>query len=97
LRLLCIENNSIVDKKNDFIDTIVNWEMLSKHILYKKNSGKLAHKCLIFYDSFLLSTLGLYLDLFEEVYLSKSVFTKEVIDLINPDYIFEFRVERFLF
>ena len=97
LRLLYIENNSIVDKTNDYIDTTINWEMLSKHILYKKNSGKLAHKCIIFYDSFLLSTLGIYLDLFEEVYLSKSVFTKEVIAVINPDYIFEFRVERFLF
>jgi len=97
LRMLVIEDNTLIDKTNDFIDTVLNWEMLSKHIVYKKNKGKLAYKCLIFYDSFLLSTLGLYLELFEEVYLSKSVFTKEIVELINPDYIFEFRVERFLF
>jgi hypothetical protein len=97
LRIFFIENNCFIDKTNYYKDTIMDWEILSKHILYKKNENKPKYKCLIFYDSFLLSTLGLYLDFFEEVYLSKSVFTKEVIEIINPDYIFEFRVERFLF
>lgn len=97
IRVLVIENKTLIDKTNEQIDFILNWDSLSKHILYKKNKDKPKYKCLIFYDSFLLSTLGLYLELFEEIYLSKSMFTKEIIDVINPDYIFEFRVERFLF
>jgi len=50
----------------------------------------------IIYDSFLLPTLWLYLRMFEEVYMSKHIFTESIIDKINPDYVFEFRIERFL-
>lgn len=97
LRILRFDKKEFIDNTDDFIDKIIDWDMLSQHILYKKNNIVPKNKCLIFYDSFLLSTLGLYLELFDEVYLSKSVFSKEIIQIIKPDYIFEFRIERFLF
>jgi hypothetical protein len=96
LRLMSLENKTIVDKTQLYIDKIITWPSLSSHFIYKKNDGKPKYKCLIFYDSFLLSTLSLYLELFEDMYLAKSAFHKELIDVINPDFIFEFRIERFL-
>jgi len=97
LRILLFDKKDLVDNTEHFIDKIIEWEILSQHILYKKNDIVPKSKCLIFYDSFLLSTLGLYLEMFDEVYLSKSVFSKEIVQCINPDYICEFRIERFLF
>jgi hypothetical protein len=78
---------------------IVNWECISNYILYKNNSYKNLPKLkvLIFYDSFLLSTLTLYLEMFDEVYMIKSIFRNDIVAHLNPDFIFEFRVERFLF
>ncbi len=35
--------------------------------------------------------------MFDEVYMSKSIFDQNVVNIINPDFIFEFCVERFLF
>jgi len=96
LRLLLTKDGEIIDETNEYIGKIVDWNVISKYIIYNKSIGKPKYKCLIFYDSFLLSTLGLYLELFEEVYLSKSTFCEKIIELIKPDYIFEFRVERFL-
>ena len=51
---------------------------------------------LIFYDSFLLPMLSVYLNMCREVYMSKNSYSPELINVIQPDYIFEFRVERFL-
>jgi len=85
---------NIINK--DLEGCLISWEILSDYILYKKNIAK-KNKVLIFYDSFLISLLDLYLELFEEVYMIKSVYDKKFIDMINPDYVFEFRVERFLF
>jgi len=96
LRIMNLENKNIVDKTPVFINNFITWPVLSSHFIYKKNEGKPKCKCLIFYDSFLLSTLSLYLELFEEMFLAKSAFHKDLIDAINPDYIFEFRIERFL-
>lgn len=95
-RIMSLENKTIVDKTINYVGNFITWPILSSHLIYKKNEGKPKHKCLIFYDSFLLSTLSLYLELFEHVYLSKSAFDKELIGVINPDRIFEFRIERFL-
>ena len=92
--LMLIKNN-VIESTDSFIGNPVGWDILSKHILYKKNKDKHG-KCLICYDSFLLSTLDLYLHLFEEVYMSKSMFNASMIEIIQPDYIFEFRIERFL-
>jgi len=96
LRIMALENKTLVDKTVNYLNTAITWPTLSCNIIYKKNKGKPKYKCLIFYDSFLLSTLSLYLELFEDMYLAKSTFHKELIDAINPDYIFEFRIERFL-
>lgn len=95
-RIMSLENKTIIDKTINYIGNFITWPILSSHLIYKNNEGKQNSKCLIFHDSFLLSTLSLYLELFEHVYLSKSAFNKNLIDVINPDYIFEFRIERFL-
>lgn len=90
-------NNTLEDKTIDNIGLTMDWPMIGKYILYKKNDAcenKL--KVLIFHDSFLLTTLDLYLNLFYEVYSWKCMFHKELVEVINPDYVFEFRVERFL-
>jgi hypothetical protein len=88
------DNTQELENNNEF----VNWNIISKYIIYKKNDNiKNKKRILIFYDSFLLSAIPLYLDLFFEVYMAKSVYNNDLINLINPDYVFEFRVERFLF
>jgi len=90
-------DNNIVDKFYENINKILDWDIISKYILFKKNincDNKL--KVFIFYDSFLCSTLQLYMNLFYEVYCFKACFDINIVNIINPDYIFEFRVERFL-
>jgi hypothetical protein len=77
----------------DLLDKVVNWEIISSSIIYIQNNGP---KVIIFYDSFLLQSLKLYFDLFE-VYFIKSVYDPNLITTINPDFVFEFRIERFLF
>jgi hypothetical protein len=108
LRFFILENKELVDQTDLYVNYKLTWPIVSKHIIYKNNrdegfgmgkgtgKGTSKGKCLIFYDSFLLSTLSLYLELFEEVYVSKSAFQISLIEVIQPDYIFEFRVERFL-
>jgi len=96
VRIIVHENNSLLDVTDRHIGKILDWNMVSEYIFYQKNNISNIKKVLIFYDSFLMSTLSLYLSMFGEVYMSKSIITKDLIDLINPDYIFEFRVERFL-
>jgi hypothetical protein len=74
-----------------------HWNIISKYIIYKKNNHiKNKKKVLIFYDSFLLNAIPLYIDLFYEVYMIKTIYNNNLIKLINPDFVFEFRVERFL-
>jgi len=87
----------LVDKTLVFENTVVGWDIISKHIIYMKNEGKIPLRVLFFYDSFLLHTLPLYFDLFNEIYFIKDVYSNKLINAINPDYVFEFRVERFLF
>jgi len=97
IRLLLFTNNILIDDTINNINNIINWNIVSKYILYKKNNINNNLKVLIFYDSFLLSLLPIIINIFGEIYLSKSIFNSKIIDLINPDYIFEFRCERFLF
>ena len=59
-RLLLKEDNAFVDKTNDNIGKILDWINTSTYILFKKNI-QLKHKVVIFYDSFLCSTLQLYI------------------------------------
>jgi hypothetical protein len=94
IRFLDYELN---DKTNELIDNIANWNIIGNYILYKKNENKVPMKIAIIYDSFLLGALPLYFDLFEECFFIKSVYRNDLLDLIKPDFVFEFRVERFLF
>jgi hypothetical protein len=84
------DNTLLLENQN------TSWDIISKYIIYKKNEN-CKHRVLIFYDSFLLSTIPLYLNLFNEVYLAKTLYNNDLINLIKPGYVFEFRVERFLF
>ena len=94
---LRILNRNLVDITDVLENKIVEWKIISTYILFNNNKFCLnKYKVIIFYDSFLLSTLSLYLELFEEVYMIKSVYENEIINLIKPDFVFEFRVERFL-
>jgi hypothetical protein len=97
IKTLEYTDNSIIDKTYENINKRLDWNVISKYILFKQNincDNKL--KIVIFYDSFLCSTLQLYMELFYEVYFVKACFDINVVNTINPDYIFEFRVERFL-
>jgi hypothetical protein len=94
-KIRLLEQN-LHDITNQHINSMIDWNILSKYILYKNNENK-NHTVLIFYDSFLTSTTPLYLNMFKNVYMSKSVYDNNLINIIKPDYIFEFRCERFLF
>jgi len=94
---LRILDKNLKDKNNEINGSILSWDILSNYILYQKNISNNKLKVLIFYDSFLTSLLSLYLELFEEVYMVKSIYDNNLIEIIKPEYVFEFRVERFLF
>jgi len=96
LNFLKLENDELKNFNDSVIGTPFNWMVVSNYIIHKKNNSEPKYKVLIFYDSFLLSTLYLYLELFDEVYMCKDIVDFNIINKINPDYIFEFRVERFL-
>ena len=73
------------------------WNDIKHVIIYSKNENINNNiKVVIFYDSFLASTLNLYTELFNEVYMIKSIFNTKFIEYINPDFVLEFRIERFL-
>lgn len=90
------DNNMFQDKTHDNIDKLMDWNIISKYILYTRNDLA-SHSVVIFYDSFLCSTLQLYMDLFYDVYFIKSIYRDDIVKVLKPDYIFEFRAERFLF
>lgn len=78
-----------------------DWEVSSNYILHKINYKKSKNKkksvrVVIFYDSFLLYVLPLYFSMFFEVFMIKDQYNPQLIQLLNPSYVFEFRVERFL-
>lgn len=94
LRILSYE---LVDETEQFDNQVIEWSnIISPKILFQRNENCNTARVVIFYDSFLLSTLHLYLNLFHEVYLIKNVFSSQLIDNINPHFVFEFRTERFL-
>jgi hypothetical protein len=95
LIVLEFKDNILIDKTIEYENSLLTWEIMCNYILYTVNNN-MKYKVLIFYDSFLVSTLVLYLRMFNMVYMSKSSYNIELIELIKPDYIFEFRVERFL-
>jgi hypothetical protein len=92
------EKNKLHNETNKLAGEIMNWDHMSKYILYKNNSYKNLPKLkvVIFFGSSLISTLGLYLEMFSIVFMCKSSFSPEFVSYINPDYVFDFRIERFL-
>ena len=94
----CIFDYNLNNISKDWVNKLIDWNCVSKNILYKKNTDYIIkQKVLIFYDSFLLHTINLYKDIFEEIYLVKTIFNIGIIDMIKPNFIIEARVERFLF
>jgi hypothetical protein len=89
-------NYKLIDNTENIEGEIVKWKIISNYIIYIKNIDKINLKVIIFYDSFLLPILPLYFNLFNEIFFIKKMYSNDKINLINPDYIFEFRIERFL-
>jgi len=82
-----------LEKNNE----VAQWNLISNYTIYIKNESlEPKIKVIFFYDSFLLHSLQLYFDLFYEVYFIKNIYNSELINNIKPDYVFEFRCERFL-
>lgn len=91
-----ILNRDLIQQNTNLEGSIIDWTILSKYILYQKNIYVNKLKVIIFYDSFLISLLSLYLELFEEVYMIKDFYNNDIINIIKPNFVFEFRIERFL-
>jgi len=90
---------NLVDETNSLIEnnSYAVWDVISKYIFHVTNDNcQNKYKIIIFYDSFLLNILPLYMELFSDIYFSKTIYNENLIKQINPDYVFEFRVERFL-
>ena len=88
------ENNN---KNEELINTIVSWNTLSNHIITTKNDKvNNKFKVLIFYDSFFLSTMVLYMETFYECIFIKRPYTIDLVNKYHSDYILEYKVERFL-
>ena len=92
IRLLTYDLKDETQQLEEKQETL-HWDIISKYIIYK-NTNNNASKILIFYDSFLLNTLSLYLDLFENIYFVKNKYDNDIINKINPAYVF--RIERLL-
>lgn len=93
-----ILNYELTDITNDIYDKQIDWAIISTNILFKKNENyKIKKKVLIFFDSFLLPTVNLYKNIFEEIYLIKTFYDETIVNKIKPDLIFVFCIERFLF
>ena len=91
------ENNKVIDYTTKLVGNYATWDIISKYIIFVENESiNNNNKILIFYDSFLLHSMQLYFNLFKYTFFSKTCFSHEIIETLKPDYIFEFRVERFL-
>jgi hypothetical protein len=87
----------LTDDTENLVNRTTDWNIVSSYIIKVQNNDKVNLKVLVFMDSFMLHCLPLYFDLFNEIYFVKNMYSNELINLINPDYVFEFRTERFLF
>jgi len=86
---------ALFDMTETFHGATLSWDIISNHILCQCNPGK-NYTVVIFYDSFLLNVMDLYLAMFQRVFLIKNVYNPALIQQLSPDFVFEFRVERFL-
>lgn len=92
-----ILSSTLKNISSSYKNKSIDWHCISKNILYYKSDvASINKKVIIFYDSFLLSSIGLYKNMFKEIYLIKNLYDDTYNNKIKPDYIFEFRVERFL-
>jgi len=97
IRILKFVDNCLVDCNDSNINNVIDWNIIGEHILYKSNNDVDNNlTVVIFYDSMILSFLPIYISMFKNVYMSKDMINNNIIEKINPDYVFEFRIERFL-
>lgn len=90
-------NYEFEDKTNELDNKLFTWEIVSNYIIITNNINALNDiKILIFYDSFLLSTLALYMETFKEIIFIKRPYNINFVNKFKTDYIIEFKVERFL-
>ena len=92
-----ILNYNNVDCTSNLVGEMVDWNIISKNIIHVHNTDKVQLRIIIFYDSFLLHVLPLYFSLFNDVYFIKNPYSNEIIEMIKPNYVIEFMIERFLF
>jgi hypothetical protein len=90
-------NYDYIDKTNDLVGKVLSWDIISEYIIITNNNESLNDiEIIIFYDSFLLSSLTLYMKTFRKIIFIKKPFNAEYIDKFNMEYIIELKVERFL-
>lgn len=92
-----ILDNNLTDISIKYKNQMIDWEIVKNSIFYHKSKILCINKkVLFFYDSFLLPCIQLYKNLFNEIYFIKKPFNFADFNKINPDLVFEFRIERFL-
>lgn len=93
-----ILNYNLIDITSSLNNSTITWDIISKNIINHRSNdiNSIDKKVIIFHDSFLLNILPIYFDIFKNIYFIKNKYNKEIINKINPDFVFEFRVERFL-
>jgi len=89
-------DKTLNDITHSLDNNVVGWDILLQNIIYIKNTDKINQKVIIFYGSSLSGILPLYFELFNEAYFIKEKYSNDFINLINPDVVFEFCIERFL-
>jgi len=88
---------SLNDITPQFIGQLITWEILSKYIIYVDNYDCPSRfRTVLFHDSFLTEPQKLYMNTLSETFFVKNNINPDLINLINPNYILEFRIERFL-
>jgi hypothetical protein len=79
------------------LDVVIDRQVLSNNIIITKNNTDNNISILIFYDSFLISTMTLYMKTFNKCIFIKNIYNLKFVEKYNCDYVVEFRVERFLY
>jgi hypothetical protein len=88
---------SLNDVTSKFIGQTLSWNILTNYIIFYHNeNSETDYTSIIFHDSFLVKPYKLYINSLSNTFLIKNNFNTQIIDLIKPDYILEFRIERFL-
>lgn len=97
IRYLLKDKSTLIDKNDELDGKLVDWNIVNKYVIHSTNIDSLVDKkILIFYDSFTLNLIPILMQISREVYMMKQTYNHDLIETINPDLIFELRVERFL-